>query len=127
VLKGFAKSCKINLQITNAKGMNSVSKVRVEAGVCGFVTEIDAVLNESQQVKLEIDSTCPNIMALAEEYNLSEGMTEVFIPFGEAPLFQAAKKHLKHTACPVPSAIMKAIEVTCGLALPRDVTMKIER
>jgi hypothetical protein len=117
----------MNLQITNTKGMNSVAKVRVEAGVCGFVTEIDAVLNDNQQVKLEIDSTCPNIMAMAEEYNLSEGMTEVFMPFGEAPLFQIAKNHLKHTACPVPSAIMKAIEVTCGLALPRDVNMKIER
>jgi hypothetical protein len=104
-----------------------VPKVTVEAGVCGFVTEIEALLDENQQVKLEIDSNCPNIMALAEDYNLSEGMTEVFIPFGESPLFLAAKKHLKHTACPIPSTIMKAIEVTCGLALPRDVTMKIER
>lgn len=104
-----------------------MSKVTVEAGICGFLTEIEALLNESQQVKLEIDSNCPNIMALAEDYNLSEGMTEVFMPFGESPLFRAAKKHLKHSACPIPSAIMKAIEVTCGLALPRDVTMKIER
>jgi hypothetical protein len=107
--------------------MTNVSKVTVDAGVCGFVTEIETLLNDSQQVVLKVDSQCPNIMALAEEYNMSEGMTEVFTPFGEAPLFQAAKKHLKHTACPVPSAIMKAIEVTCGLALPRDVTMKIER
>ncbi len=104
-----------------------MSKVTVEAGVCGFATEIETLINDSQQVVLKIDSQCPNIRALAEDYNLSEGMTEVFMPFGESPLFQAAKRHLKHSACPIPSAIMKAIEVTCGLALPRDVTMKIER
>lgn len=104
-----------------------MSKVKVEAGVCGFVTEVEALLDDSQKVSLKIESDCPHVMALAEEYPESEGMMEVFLPFGESPLFKAATNTLKHSACPVPTAIMKAIEVTCGLALPRDVTMKVEK
>ncbi|MBI4316389.1 MAG: hypothetical protein HY679_10665, partial [Chloroflexi bacterium] len=28
-----------------------------------------------------------------------------------------------HTACPIPAAILKAIEVEVGIALPKDVTI----
>jgi hypothetical protein len=104
-----------------------LAKVKIEAGVCGFVTEIETLLDDSQKVTLSIESDCPHVMTLADEYPESEGMMEVFLPFGESPLFKAAKNTLKHSACPVPTAIMKAIEVSCGLALPRDVAMKIEK
>jgi len=38
-----------------------------------------------------------------------------------------ASRDISHAACPVPSAILKAIEVEVGAALPQDVTMTIER
>lgn len=104
-----------------------MSKVKVEAGVCGFVTEVEALLDDSQKVTLNIESDCPHVMALADNYPESEGMMEVFLPFGESPLFKAAQDNLKHSACPVPTAIMKAIEVSCGLALPRDVAIIVEK
>lgn len=104
-----------------------MSKVKVEAGVCGFVTEVEAILDDSQKVTLSIESDCPHVMALADNYPESEGMMEVFLPFGESPLFKAAQDNLKHSACPVPTAIMKAIEVSCGLALPRDVAIIVEK
>ena len=104
-----------------------MSKVKVEAGICGFVTDIEAILDDSQKVTLKIESDCPHVMALAGEYPESEGMTEVFLPFGESPLFKAAKNNLQHSACPVPTAVMKAIEVSCSLALPRDVAIKVEK
>jgi hypothetical protein len=31
-----------------------------------------------------------------------------------------AAKHCQHASCPVPSGIIKAIEVASGLALPKD-------
>jgi hypothetical protein len=104
-----------------------MSKVKVEAGVCGFVTEVEALLDDSQKVTLNIESDCPHVMALADNYPESEGMMEVFLPFGESPLFKAAQDNLKHSACPVPTAIMKAIEVSCGLALPRNVAIIVEK
>jgi hypothetical protein len=50
-----------------------------------------------------------------------------FANFMENPVYIAAAKHYKHAACPVPSGIVKAIEVACGLALPKDVSFKIEK
>jgi hypothetical protein len=36
-----------------------------------------------------------------------------------------AAKHCKHAACPVPSGIIKAIEVASGLALPKDASITV--
>lgn len=59
-----------------------MSKVKVEAGVCGFVTDIEAFLDYSQKVTLKIESDCPHVVNMAGEYIESEGMMEVFLPFG---------------------------------------------
>lgn len=42
----------------------------------------------------------------------------LFRSYGESPVFQAAAKHIHHLDCPIPAAIMKAISVELGLALP---------
>ena len=45
---------------------------------------------------------------------------------GEGPkTLRMAAKHCKHTACPVPSGILKAIEVASGLALPKDASIEV--
>jgi hypothetical protein len=36
-------------------------------------------------------------------------------------------KYCTHAACPVPVAIVKAIEIEAGLALPTDVTIKLSK
>ena len=61
---------------------------------------------------------------------LAEALTEVD-PYkeisyrGEGPVtLKLAAEHLVHPACPVPSGIIKAIEVEAGLALPKDVSIK---
>lgn len=104
-----------------------MAKVKVNAGVCGFITEITATQNSNQKVELSINSTCPHVQALAEEYTEAEGMAEVFAPYGDSVLFNKSKQHIKHAACPVPTAIIKAIEVSCSLALPSDVQMEVKK
>ena len=61
---------------------------------------------------------------------LAEALTEVD-PYqeisyrGEGPVtLKLAAEHLVHPACPVPSGIIKAIEVEAGLALPKDASIK---
>ena len=44
-----------------------MAKVVVEAGVCGFVTTIEAVPQEGYQLKLTIDTPCPSLQPLAAE------------------------------------------------------------
>jgi hypothetical protein len=36
-----------------------------------------------------------------------------------------ARSVLPHPACPVPSALLKTVEVAAGLALPADVTISV--
>ncbi|MHB1443957.1 MAG: DUF6951 family protein [Candidatus Humimicrobiaceae bacterium] len=40
-------------------------------------------------------------------------------------MYETCRKYCKHAACPVPSGIIKAIEVACRLALPKDVCFEI--
>jgi hypothetical protein len=54
-------------------------------------------------------------------------MFEIFKPLTEPQVYRAAAQTVKHAACPVPSAILKAVEVAAELALPKDVIIKIER
>jgi hypothetical protein len=39
-------------------------------------------------------------------------------------VYRAAGKHLKHPACVVPSAILKAVEVEAGLNVPKDAVIR---
>jgi hypothetical protein len=48
---------------------------------------------------------------------------EVFKRMTESAVYQSAAQHIRHTACPIPTAILKAIEVEVGIALPKDVTI----
>ena len=51
---------------------------------------------------------------------------ELRVPINETAVYRAAAICRLHAACPVPSAILKAIEVSAGLALPADVHVSIE-
>ena len=39
------------------------------------------------------------------------------------PVYLAAGRHLKHAACPVPAAVLKALEVEAGLNVKKDATI----
>ena len=54
-------------------------------------------------------------------------MTEIFKPFGESEVYALAKEYCKHAVCPVPGAILKAIEASCGLALTKNVHIEITK
>ncbi len=88
------------------------------AGICGFVTRIQAEATTDGQVTLTIESDCPSIQTLAVRLPSVDPFREITYR-GEGPLVLAtARECLPHPACIVPSAILKAIEVAAGLALP---------
>jgi hypothetical protein len=101
-------------------------KVRVNPGVCGFKTEIKALSENNRQAALDIKTDCPNLKPLEAELKTADAYKEIFAKFGKSGIFETAAKYCKHSACPVPTAIIKAIEASCGLALPRDVTIEIK-
>lgn len=104
-----------------------MTTVHIQPGVCGFETEIVAVANGDFAVKLSITSACPQIVRLAESLGQISALDILRQPIQETTVYREAGAAQCHAACPVPSAIIKAIEVASGLALPADVHMTISQ
>ena len=102
------------------------TRVEVFAGVCGHSAVIDVTKVDDAHVQVVITSACEQITDmnpdLARVQWKGKGH-EVFKRMTESAVYQSAAQHIRHTACPIPAAILKAIEVEVGIALPKDVTI----
>ena len=101
--------------------------VDVDPGVCGLPSNVKISSKDMQHATVEIESSCPDIQALAEELGEVDGYGEAFNKVGSSPIYELARKHCKHAACPVPMALVKGVEAAIGAALPKDVTVKIDK
>ena len=96
----------------------------VNPGICGF----DAIIEAKRAgliVNLSISSKCESIMALADiltEVSLQEFADRTV--FTDNVVFKKANLCIHHRACPIPCAILKAIEAELGLALKKKVTIE---
>lgn len=99
--------------------------LKVQAGACGCSAKVTATKADDRHIHIVIESDCEQVMAMnADLTNLQwKGKGhEVFGRLAESAVYRSASEHIRHTACPVPSAILKAIEVEVGAAVPADVT-----
>lgn len=103
-----------------------MSRVVVDAGSCGFSAEIRAERLEGTKVRVALSSGCEMLERMNSDLKEID-WPEVLDSLKSCLIYEVASQHISHTACPVPSAILKAIEVEIGAALPRDVTMIVER
>ena len=101
--------------------------VDIDPGVCGLLTTAKVRSQDMQKATVEIQSACPDIQAMAEELGEVDGYREAFNKVGDSPIYELARKHCKHAACPVPMAIVKGVEAAIGAALPKDVQVRIRR
>jgi len=104
-----------------------VVQVDVCAGGCGYPARIEVTLLDKKHVQVVIHSECEQITAMnpdLESLQWKGRGHEVFTRMTDSAVFQSAAHHIRHTACPIPSAILKAIEVETGIALPQDVTIR---
>jgi hypothetical protein len=100
----------------------------VSPGICGFRTQIEATYDEtSGEATITISGECEPGRRLAAELTTVAGYEAAFKPAVENPVYQAAARARLHASCPVPMAIVKAIEIACGTALPRDVEVRLAR
>ena len=90
------------------------------SGRCGFSTDVEATKLETDDgdlVQLHIVSECKSCQKLAAVLTEVDPYREITYR-GQGPLvLQTAAKILPHPACPVPSGIIKAIEVASGSGL----------
>jgi len=101
-----------------------MARAEIFAGICGFTTVVDANMS-GEECALSIRSDCPNVQRLAENLSSVDPLKEISFRREGPDTLQMAVKHCRHTACPVPSGIIKAVEVAAGLALPKDATIRV--
>jgi hypothetical protein len=101
----------------------------IDAGVCGFVTTVMASSEDSMTVAFTIASNCDKVNAMAA--SLAElgpiNVYEEMRPSGESRFTSVIRGVLTGccTSCIVPAAILKAMQVAAGLALPKDTHITI--
>ncbi len=101
-------------------------QVEVQAGICGHSALITVIRLDSDHVQVVIESACEQITAMNPDLARLQWKGkghQVFKRMNESAIYQSAARHIRHTACAIPSAILKAIEVEVGVALPKDVTV----
>lgn len=104
-----------------------MAKAEIKPGICGFTTTVEVCKTGIRSTSLTVKSDCPQIRELAAKLTDLDPFREISF-LGEGPaVFQEAARTLRHPACPVPVGIIKAIEVEAGLALPRDVEIRLTR
>lgn len=103
-----------------------MAKAEINSGICGFTATVETHM-EGSKCRVSIESDCDAIQRLGEELVEVEPFQEITFR-GEGPdTLKLGAKHCYHTACPVPVGIIKAIEVSAGLALPADASIKLSK
>ena len=107
------------------------AKANIDAGVCGFHTKVDAVSNDGQSVEFSISSGCEKIRTFADNLK-SAGAIDAYqeiSSLSESQVLLIARGTLKGccAGCAVPVGVFKAMQVACGLALPKDIEIKIAK
>ena len=103
-------------------------KTRVEAGICGFVTEIEASSEDSQHVSFKVDTDCEKIENLSEKLTTYDAYNEIKDGF-DGELFKAIRSELKGccSGCAVPVGLFKSMQVAAMLALPKNISITITK
>jgi hypothetical protein len=103
-----------------------VTKLTVTSGACGFTAVVRAEKAPGRTVEICVESGCAMVQKMAAEITRL-GRHDALIGIPGNPVYLAAGRHLKHAACPVPAAVLKALEVEAGLNVPKDATIVFEK
>ncbi|MCP4752321.1 MAG: hypothetical protein GY866_15620, partial [Proteobacteria bacterium] len=67
------------------------------------------------------------IQKVAEELTEIDPYDEIFKRLKSTLTCEIASKHSPHPSCPVPSGILKTVEVAADLALAQEASIKVEK
>ncbi|MCP8317395.1 MAG: hypothetical protein H3Z51_11160 [archaeon] len=95
------------------------TKVRINPGACQKKALIEAKKTGSK-VAINIESDCSSVMKLSKKIKEMDKL-DVIRRMSNNIVYKAASEANLHSACPVPCAILKAVEAELDLALKKDV------
>jgi len=115
------------MDCTQLKGMKTMAKAIVNAGVCGRTTEIIAESEDMVNAVIQITSDCTGYSQMEGISYEIDAYAACLSKLGQNKVVEIFREFCIHAACPVPTAALKAIEVACQLALPRNVSIEISK
>ena len=103
-------------------------QVKVEPGICGFTADIEAELRDYQFVTLKVNSECENIKKISGLLKELDAYNEIKEGFN-GEFYKIVRENLKGccAGCAVPIGMFKSMQVAASVALPKDVSIKIEK
>ena len=108
------------------KEVRHMTKVRIDPGICGLKTVVEAAASDETEVTVKIRSACPSIKKMAEELGEEFDAYELCLQKpGLGPFYDYAQEHFPvHVSCPAINGIIKCVEVECHLALKKNATIE---
>ncbi len=106
--------------------MDSECKITIDAGACRMITVITAKDNFDGTATVEFDSNCPYVNDAVESINVVNPVEIIAAGIEGNKIYNDCSMCAGHAACAVPCGMIKAMEIIAGLALKKDVTIKIE-
>ena len=105
-----------------------MTKVKINPGVCGFITSVTAESEDGEEAIVKVASGCESIRKMMEDLGDTFDPIEVCLTKpGMDVFYDYAREHFPvHAACPVINGILKCIEAECRLALPADASITFE-
>lgn len=107
-----------------------MAQADVWAGICGYRVEIEVTSLDRKHVSVTLRTECEMCQAMNPDLTRLQVKGKdhtVLRPAADSAVYQSAARHIRHPACVVPAAILKAIEVEIGAALPDDVTIRLKK
>ncbi|MFH0921826.1 MAG: hypothetical protein V1913_15870 [Fibrobacterota bacterium] len=99
---------------------------KVQAGICGFVSDITADSDDGQNVTFKITSNCDKITRLAAILPVVDAYAEIGDGY-DGQVYQPFRKGSSGccAGCAVAVGLFKAMQVAAHLALPQEVHITI--
>ena len=107
------------------------AKVEIDAGICGFYTTACVTSEDGQNVVFNLESNCDKILQFGQVLQ-DKGPVDAYqeiSPNGPAIVMTTVQESFKGccAGCAVPVGLFKAMQVAAGLALPKDINIKIAK
>ena len=105
-----------------------MAKTRVEASICGFVTEIETSSEDMQHVSFKVETDCEKIKYLSEKLDKVDAYNEIKDGF-DGQLYKIIREELKGccAGCAVPVGLFKSMQVSAMVALPKNISITITK
>jgi len=107
------------------------ARAQIDTGICGFPATASISTEDQRYVQIDIDCECKSVRALDALWKKVSPIDAIAeLGPDESVIMKTARGFLQSKgcceACVVPVAVSKAVQVATGLALPKDVSIKLE-